>query len=93
MCVSGACDNYTVVCVCFSLALSFSRSPLTLVGGGKDRWAIMRCLEQLSQTLFFFFFGLRLHKEPRPPLTAREITEGKDNERKSVRNEEEVPAF
>lgn len=60
MCVRGACDNYTMVCVCFSWALSFFHSPLTLkaVGGGKDRRAIMRCLEQLSQArLFLFFWG------------------------------------
>lgn len=34
VCVSGACDNYTMARVCFSWALSFSRSPLTLWGGG-----------------------------------------------------------
>lgn len=27
-CVSGACDNYTMVCICFSWALSFSPSDL-----------------------------------------------------------------
>lgn len=27
-CVSGACDNYTMVCICFSWALSFSPSNL-----------------------------------------------------------------
>lgn len=94
--VSGACDNYTMVCVCFSWALSFSRSLLTLGGSGKDRRAIMRCLEQLSQTLLFlnfFFLGCGSTKSRGRLLTAGEITDGKDNERKSVRCEEEVPAF
>lgn len=35
--VRRACDNYTMACVCFSWALPFSRSPLTLKGGGGGR--------------------------------------------------------
>lgn len=27
-CASGACDNYTMVCICFSWALSFGFSDL-----------------------------------------------------------------
>lgn len=54
----------------------------------------MQCLEQLSQTLWVFLGGKGFDStKSRPPLTAGEITAGKDNERKSVRYEEEVPAF
>lgn len=45
-CVSGACDNYTMVCICFSWALPFSPWPW----GNKDRRVIVWCLECLSQT-------------------------------------------
>lgn len=61
VCVRGACDNYTMVCVCFSWALSFSRSPLTLKGrvgrgeGGQrpaGNYAVSRTVK--SDTLGFF---------------------------------------
>lgn len=58
MCVSGACDNYTVVCVCFSWALSISRSPLTLVEGGHGlagNYAVSRTVK--SDTFFFWGGG------------------------------------
>lgn len=45
-CVSGACDNYTMVCICFSWALPFSPWPW----GNKDRRVIVWCLQYLSQT-------------------------------------------
>lgn len=33
-CVSGACDNYTMVCICFSWVLPFSLSDLGEGAGG-----------------------------------------------------------